>query len=222
MVDPAETDPGRFWRCTARVGALLAAGFLLVLSIAPPDQGAAIGKERLGYFFLYVIMLGLSLPAHLATAIILFFVCTPRLLRSRLMQRTAAAALLLAWIATVGWFYFVYMMYLGSIGGPHGPTALAFPHVVLFLCALTVLAAKSRRGTIFGVFWLGVVPLVFALVSWIFRLALDHLVERPGYATWGLVGAVLMTAGWFMWWRAVRRAVRSAQRAREAAADEHS
>ncbi len=218
MTDLAVHDPGRFWRCTARVGALLAAGFLLVLWI-PQQQASPIGQARIGNFLFYIMMMALSLPAHLATAFILFFACTPRLLRSRLMQRATAAALLLAWIATVGGFYFIYMQILSMIEGPHGAIALAFPHVVLFLSALTVLAARSRRGTPFSAFWLGVVPLAFALVSWIFRLALAHLENQSAQATWGLVGAVLMVSGWFMWWRAVRRAVTSGQQARETVAD---
>ncbi|MGD0093733.1 MAG: hypothetical protein ABSE73_27815 [Planctomycetota bacterium] len=226
MNDPAEFDPGRFWRRTARWGGLLCAlacavpmtgsRWECIWNVLPEilrvsSRGQAGPPQRLPL----AVFASLVLPAVFSGPVVLLTggSCLNGNPRLRIMLVT------LLWASAVlpSFFFGLIQLNLWARNDTGLQAGAAASMAFLFMCGMTALMAWSARGKPSCFFWLGVVPLSEAVLAWAALCVMLVLVTPSSHEQLLYLiipacaaGSLLMLFGWLKWWAAVRRFMRSA------------
>ena len=220
-------DPGRGWRRLARAGALVTVLAMLTKGDSlMPDFVSVLGyrwgilKAALyhttprRYFFDWFVgyEAGLVNTVPFVMAVVMSLLCGSRWGLPATKRALGAILMSFGVLITAGAGYMTFLHCLKD-----NPALLWIPHLALLLAALALLDGWHCRGSASCLFWPGTFLIVSACAAWGYLIIVyvGHFAEYLDsmflsallWNTRGvaMLGSAMVAAGWFLWWRALRR-----------------
>lgn len=229
MDDPAD-DPGRFWRRTARCGALIAT----VIAFRPLDYGQSLAyrlygdlsdlfrNDEVALFCTNlpwsILFLWMTSASIILSGPLMLLLCSVTSTEAGVRRSLNMLALFGVFLLNALVPFCVVLRLLPPEPEIVRGTGVGAMLIYLMLQGVIVLVTLQKRHQVDLPFWSGLILLGMNLFAW--GITAAHGIMATGYSSgdWilifaALAGAVPLLLGWVKWWRAVKLAQPNARSA---------